>query len=206
MAKKTIYRIPVSDSTKKFLAESKTKSQFIYSFFPVDKADCPCNIQMRDSLEKIARFNEAKRREHVVAVDHMECPRDKNGMQAYQVSCDNCGAIVGQCWATDATLSDYCDLHYICYHDGEYWQGALGLNLSPIDGKIGFECACGSDTRDFRANTNLPAKVREAKIAESMEGRDFNISGAKFKVKKIDKLSEKDLKGFAALAAGGLNG
>lgn len=61
-----------------------------------------------------------------------------------------------------------------------FWQGALTVNISPIDGTLGFECACGVDTRDFRANMTLPSEIRQAKIAITSQGREFGKGNSKF--------------------------
>jgi len=197
MPKKIEFNRIVSNDTRAMLADNKTKGQILYSFFPCDRWNCECVVLKNDKIAKLALLNEEKRREAILREDHMECPRDKDGMKCYRITCNNCDSIIAELWSKDEALSDFCDLHYISYTDGEVWKGAFGINISPIDGKLGFECACGSDTRDFRANTTMPGKAVKDKIDENMQGRDFGVQGAKFNLTQINKVTDKELQNLA---------
>lgn len=161
------------------------KHKKVYGFFPIDKSDCECASVIQDIKNKLSLLNEQKQRDLKYEMEVLRCPRDKSGMSKFKISCNNCGADLAECWATDETLVDYCDLHYISYHDGEYWQGALGVNISPIDLKIGFECCCGEDTRDFRLKTNVPDDVKKEK-EKNLQGREFGKKDSKFKSEKVN--------------------
>lgn len=114
--------------------------------------------------------------------EYIRCPRDKKDMKKFKLYCGMCGDLVGECYATDDTLTDYCDFHYVSTHDGEYWHGALGINLSPIDQMIGIECGCGNDTRDFRANNTLLPELKKQKIDETSYGRAYGNKESRYKV------------------------
>lgn len=83
----------------------------------------------------------------------MTCPRNKAGLTKFTVVCNQCNDVVGELYAKDASLSDndWCDLHYICKAvRGKHvtlWHGAMSVNLNPDTGQVGFECACGNDSR-----------------------------------------------------------
>jgi hypothetical protein len=106
-------------------------------------------------------------------------------MEQYKVSCANCGDDIALVYATDKALTDWCDLHYTCYSDGKNWHGCMAVNISPIDSSLGFECSCGQDTRDFRANNTLPQNILDKLIEKSSVGKAFGKPSSKFKVTKI---------------------
>lgn len=196
MAKQIIFPV-VSKDTKAMLAGNKLKGQILYSFFPCDRWNCECVALKNDRIAELAQLNEDKRREAILREDHMECPRDKDGMRCYRIYCNNCDSPIAELWSKDEALSDFCDLHYISFTDGEVWKGTFGVNISPIDGKLGFECACGADTRDFRANTTMPGKAVREKIDANLKGRDFGVEGAKYRTERINKVTDKELSNLA---------
>lgn len=102
------------------------------------------------------------------------------GYKKYNVFCTTCGDKVGYCWAKDDTLKEWCDFHYVCKHDKKMWYGCLAANVSPIDGSLGFECACGEDTRDFRASKTLPPIQKQLMSEYSTKHRGFAHGNAKF--------------------------
>ncbi len=163
----------------------KLKRLDVFSFFPVDPASCPCQVMIEQWKDKLAAMSETERNKVVEQTQHLTCPRDKSGMNRYEIKCAKCGAVQGYCWATDATLKDFCDFHYVQWTDGNEWFGNLTPNISPIDGSLGLECTCSNDTRDFRANQTM-SLLQSIKIEESnREGREFSKPGAKFTVHKI---------------------
>lgn len=117
-------------------------------------------------------------REHT-PIDFVEDKQAK-GYHQYNITCVNCGDQVAVVWAKDDTLKDWCDLHYMCEHDKNTWRGAMAVNVSPIDGLVGFECACGEDTRDFRANKELPRVMKQLMIEYSNTHRGFGHAKAGF--------------------------
>jgi hypothetical protein len=210
-----INRISVSKDELKNLKATAEGKKSIYSFFPCDKFDCPCQAIITDYKNKLVLMSSEKRHDLINSIGFITCPRNKDGYTKYQITCNNCGEIVGECYAKDETLKDFFDFHYIVYselveekktvyeqndEDGKplekqkkvikketvgYWRGALAINISPIDGHIGIECTCGEDTRDFRANTTLPKPARDLKISQTKEGREFATDDSRFNVKEI---------------------
>lgn len=164
-------------------ALGKNEERKVYSFFPIDPFDCDC-FEKVQSWEK--RLGEAGKRAQSMMdrEGHIVCPRSKEDKyKQYDVVCNNCGETVAQVHSTDKRLTEWCNLHYVSWHDKNKWRGCFGINLSPIDGKPGFECTCGQDTRDFRTTKNR-SKVYQQKKVENMEGREFGLSNSKFKLKK----------------------
>lgn len=158
----------------------------IYSYFPCDAHDCPCQKLISDLQHKFEGMTPKQVSEYKFKTEYLRCPKDKSDMKRYRIYCSHCSSLVGELYATDRTLVDYCDFHYISEHDGEYWYGAFGVNISPIDGHIGIECACGNDSRDFRANGTLPEIIKQQKIKEASFGREFNKDHSRYKVIPVD--------------------
>lgn len=172
------------------------------SQLPIDRSDCECRKHVLEVTRSGKLF------------DHYTCPRSKSeGMKKYEVKCKKCFEIVAYIRATDAKLADWCDLHtvsearlieipvlvdklvekekYVEVQQVEVmrqvgkWFGCLAVNISPINETLGFECACGQDTRDFRASLGLNPVLLTRKIKETMQGRDFGKEDSKFYVKEI---------------------
>ncbi len=167
----------------------KQKKVIIYSFFPVDKADCVCHIMIDQWKKKIALMPPQQKDAEIHRLGNLVCPRDKTFMHRYEIYCTNCGAIQGYCWATDATLKDWCDFHYTSWTDGKQWFGCFTPHVSPIDESLCLECTCGNDTRDFRANMTLPTKMSTMLEESNKIGRDFGKKDSKFKVNQISSLA-----------------
>jgi hypothetical protein len=143
------------------------------STLPLDKPDCICKLL----VDKAIRSG--------ITTSYLACPRRKQeGMNPYDVVCTKCGNVVAQLYATDEKASDWCDLHSICFQVNGKWQGALAVNVSPIDSTLGFECTCGNDTRDFRASNGLPQETLMRKLKETKTGRTFGTKSSKFKLRK----------------------
>lgn len=163
----------------------KTKKIAIYSFFPIDPFECECrdliDVFKRQLGEMSAKDREAK----IAEMGTFVCPRDKTGMQRFELSCANCGQVQGYAWAKDASLTDWSDFHYTNWTDGNEWFGCLTPNISPITGELGLECTCGADTRDFRANMTISPKEAFEIEDKNKEGRKFGSKGAKFTARKV---------------------
>lgn len=169
-----INRIHVSES------ETQYKEKFIYSFYPIDKYDCQCQRSIMETSMKLSTMSPNQVIAYKNLVGAVHCPKQKDGYHFYKLFCNNCHEQVADCFSKDDTLTDYFDLHYICRHDGKFWQGALAINISPVDGMIGIECCCGNDTRDFRLNNSLSEADKLLKIAENMKGREWGKLSSKF--------------------------
>ncbi len=105
---------------------------------------------------------------------------DKTGLSRFEITCSTCGEKVAYCYAKNEKLEGWCDLHYLTWYDRTSWYGAATVNISPIDGKIGFECHCGEDTKDHRCTRGLPPVQRMLMIEYSMKHRAFGHSESKF--------------------------
>jgi hypothetical protein len=180
--KRTIF---ASKETEFQALTSRSKKVKVYSFFPCDKANCPCQKMIFEWKQKIGRASQKERQELLSKIKHLECPRDKVGMQRYEVVCTNCGELQGVLWATDPSLRDWCDFHYIQWSDGVKWHGCFTPHISPITQELLFECCCGNDTRDFRANMTMNRKRAEEIEKENAIGRKLNRSDSKFIVRKF---------------------
>ena len=178
------------DEMRRIGKMKKGQRRRIISFFPVDRYDCACLPIVSDFKLRMPQMSEADRSETVRKIGYLRCPGHKRvGMRPYEVSCGKCKATVAYCYATDPSLSDWCDLHYVCEHDGKRWYGARTVNISPVDGKLSFECCCGNDTRDFRANRQLPEKITRRIEEKNRVGRELGKHNSRFIVlaKKEDE-------------------
>lgn len=200
---KQILRVSTSQEETEFLQKAGLKEREIIGFFPVDRADCACQAGIKDLNIKFSTMRPDEARAYKLKHKTFQCPVDSKKLKQFDIVCNNCDSLLGKCYASDESLSDWVDLHYYCKSilvlqkretgeidkkgkkvletiEASYWQGALAVNISPIDQKLGFECACGEDTRDFRANQSLPDIVKVKKIKESSKGRSFNEKDSKF--------------------------
>jgi len=165
----------VSNEARLKLQQKKKDRRTVVSRYPIDRHDCKCQYM-------ISRIKKGRKK------DYYQCPRsEEQGMKKYAVICKDCKSTLAFLYATDKSLEDWCDLHYVCEHDNLKWSGCMAVNISPVDGYLGFECTCGNDTRDFRANTTLPPQ-QAFEVAESnLKGREFNKRDSKFLVKEVQK-------------------
>ncbi len=116
-----------------------------------------------------------------------------DGMKRYEVTCSNCGEVMGYVFATDAKLTKWRDFHYAQWHDENYWHGCLTPHVSPIDGTLCLECTCGIDTRDFRGNTRLTPQVVSTIEKVNSKGRQWGDISSKYKLKVISDAKFKEV-------------
>lgn len=178
--------------------EEQGADVLIKSPFPTDRHDCEC-------IPEIVNIKKGGARKYIT------CPRTlEDGMKKYVVTCSQCSAVMAHVHAPDKSLTDWCDLHYLTQTKTEeyeveyseinkkgkevlktrketriFWHGCMAVNISPIDQSLGFECTCGQDTRDFRANTTLPSKEKEKWVKKTQIGRKFGETNSQFKVKEM---------------------
>ena len=164
---------------------SKNGRVQIYSFFPIDRAVCECQKLAKEFKKELSRLNTNQQKSLMQERQYLECPRDKTGMHRYVISCRNCKEVLGYCWATDPTLKDWCDFHYMQWSDGQEWYGCLTPHISPITEELCLECCCGQDTRDFRANMTLSAETAMEIENRNKIGREFGYANSKFLVRKV---------------------
>ncbi len=179
-------RIEASKELKELANKSSSKKIEIYSFFPCDKADCVCQPLVLEWKKKLAELPESKRVDLLKEQGHLECPRSRVGLKRYEIKCKACGDVLGYCFASNASLDDFCDFHYVQKVEKGIWHGCFTPHISPITQKLCLECMCGADTRDFRANMTLLEKVSVELEASNSIGRDFGKSNSKFSVRQVN--------------------
>lgn len=179
--------IVASKAMHEFVKSKKKKKINVYSFFPVDRASCACHSMVTEWKDSLALLNEKDRKQKIVETGSLQCPRDKSNMNRYELVCNGCGEIMGYCWATDETLSDWCDFHYAQWTDGDYWFGCIAPNISPITNQLTLLCSCGNDSRDFRANGSLAPKEAAFREKNARIGRKFGQENSRFGTRKIEK-------------------
>ena len=159
------------------------------SLFPQDKWSCECIGTVRSTSDQLAKLSEGARKKLTEQIGVLRCPlATRPGYRRYIVYCVDCGAKVAEVSATDDKLENYCDLHYAYALVKEvetrtvkqtdpkkkpkkekltsaWWRGCATINVSPVDGKLGFECFCGNDTRDFRNSKTLPPREIQMRLA-----------------------------------------
>lgn len=164
---------------------SKLKKIEIYSFLPIDRADCPCQPEILKMKGKLAEMPPNKREQFVKDTKVFVCPKNKTGYNRYELECKNCHQILGYCWASTPELLDWFDFHFTQWTDGKFWYGCFTPHISPITQKLCLECTCGQDTRDFRANMTMPSKLSTMIEDSNKVGRDFGKSDSKFEVRQV---------------------
>ena len=174
-----------SAETNKVARSSKDKIVKVYSFFPIDRAGCECAKLVFEWNRKMGGSTPAERKRLVEQLPYLVCPKNKSNMHRYEVVCRACSEVQGYCWATDASLNDWCDFHYVQWSDGIKWRGCFTPHISPVTQTLAFECCCGQDTRDFRANMTVSQRRAEAIEAKNAIGREFNKKDSKFIVRKV---------------------
>lgn len=168
-------------------ADKKPKKKIeVYSFFPNDKASCLCQPMVLEWKKRLATMNIEENNALVETTQYLVCPKSKEGYKRYEIKCANCKEVVGYCWASDETLTDFFDFHYTQWSDGIEWFGCLTPQISPITQKLCLECVCGADTRDFRANATLSDEAIADIERENSVGRDFGTKDSKFEVRQVD--------------------
>lgn len=139
-------------------------------------------LQVKTNLLRSIALLTQKQLEQMKALGPIDFVKNKQekGYKKYELYCNQCGENIGYLWARDETLTDWCDLHYRCWYDKNYWNGAMSVNISPVDEQLGFECACGEDTRDYRANKTLPPIQKRLMTEYSLRHREFAKPTSKF--------------------------
>jgi len=157
--------VPSSAAIKGLGARTK---RVIVSHMPIEPRDLQKKFAMKraDILREMALMSAADR-EMFIDKGVIDFVTDKGEKVAYV-------------WAANDKLDEWVDLHYICWYNKESWRGALSINVSPIDGRIGIECACGEDTRDFRTAKHIPPIRRTLMIEYSLKHRQFGSPESKF--------------------------
>ena len=178
-------KIFASGETDGIAKLSDNKKIEIYSFFPNDRANCVCQPLVLEWKNKLAILSSDKGKETIQKEGYLVCPRSKVGLNRYQIACKKCKETLGYCWASDASLKDFCDFHYVSWSDGKEWHGCYTPHISPITQQLCFECSCGEDTRDFRANMTLSYKITSDKEKVNSVGREFNKADSKFEVRQV---------------------
>lgn len=147
------------------------------NILPICKSDCECQEEIR-----AIKRNEKPMR-------YVECKNPhKQDMNLYLVISKKSDEEIATVYATDETLKDWLDCRYIAWHDKDSWHGCLTVNVSPFDESLGFECADGTDTRDFRANRTLKQKDLKERL-KNLPLRDFASDKSPFEIKIVKRPS-----------------
>jgi len=170
--------VPSSAAIKGLGARTK---RVIVSHMPIEPRDLQKKFAMKraDILREMALMSAADR-EMFIDKGVIDFVTDKGDRKKYDIFCSRCSEKVAYVWAANDKLDEWVDLHYICWYNKESWRGALSINVSPIDGRIGIECACGEDTRDFRTAKHIPPIRRTLMIEYSLKHRQFGSPESKF--------------------------
>lgn len=176
---RTIY---ASKETSFQVSQAPAKKVQVYSFFPIDRADCECAKLIHEWKMRFGTATTAEKQDLIANTPYITCPRDKTTLNRYKIVCANCKQIQGYCWASTPDLLDWCDFHYFQWTTGDYWRGCFTPHVSPVTEQLCLECCCGQDTRDFRANMKLPQIIAETKERQNAIGRAFNKKNSKFLV------------------------
>ena len=175
-----IRHVFASNDLKQSLVKKRQKKLKIYSFYPIDRADCSCQKIILDWQKQIIKLSPKQRKLAIQQQKYLTCPSIKKRLKHYKITCKNCGAILGYCWASDKSLQDWVDFHYTNWTDGNEWHGCLTPQISPITQKLCLECTCGQTTRDFQIKSKNIEKKNKV-------GRDFEKKNSKFEVRRISK-------------------
>lgn len=181
-------KLYASRETSLLAKGSKGNVVRVIGFFPVDRGDCNCISLIAEWKKRLSQANEKEQIALREKTPYIVCPRDKKGMTRYKVLCTKCKQMQGFCYATDETLTDWCDFHYVQWTKGDYWRGCFTPHISPVTEQLCFECCCGNDSRDFRANATLPQKVAERMERVNSVGRNFGLNDSKFIAKRVTKI------------------
>ena len=84
-------------------------------------------------------------------------------------------------------------MHYANWTDGEQWFGNFTVNVSPVDQKLGIECTCGVDTRDFRANMTRPPKEAAEREKNNKIGREFGQPNSVYGTRDVTRYKQKTI-------------
>lgn len=178
--------IYASKETALVAKASKAKLVKVYSFFPIDRADCDCKKLIQEWNKRLAIENDEGRRKLLEKTPFLECPRSKNkNLTRFEIKCTSCGDLQGYVYASDSSLSDWCDFHYVQWTAGDVWHGCFTPHISPVTQKLLLECCCGNDTRDFRANMTISEKVAKKIEDKNAKGREYNQKSSKFVTRKF---------------------
>ena len=178
-------KVWISKEMSELVKKTPGKKIAIYGFFPCDQANCACQPLILKWKKDLLSMSNAHREQLMAKTKFLKCPRSKKGLNRYKISCRVCGEVQGYCWASDKTLKDWCDFHYVQWTKGEQWHGCLTPHISPITQELCLECCCGNDSRDFKANMTLPTKVADSLEASNKVGREFGKKNSKFIVRKV---------------------
>ena len=191
---KRVRRIPPSAEAIKSLG-LRTKREVI-GHMAINPPEIEKQIRMLKTniLRDMAMMSPIER-EEFIAKGPIDFVKDKGKRNRYDIYCTNCGEKVAYVWAINEKLANWCDLHYLCWYDEESWRGAMAVNVSPIDGHIGIECACGEDTRDFRTNRNMPPIQKKLMIEYSQKHREFATKDSRFIAVTEAKVKEHPTRG-----------
>lgn len=176
---KRVRKIPPSQEAIKSLG-LRTRREII-GHMAINPPEIEKQIRMlKANILRDMAMMHPREREEFIAKGPIDFVKDKRGRKRYDIYCTRCGEKTAYVYAKNEKLEGWCDLHYLCWYDQNSWYGAMAINVSPIDGHIGIECACGEDTRDFRTNRNMPPIQKKLMIEYSQKHRAFASKDSRF--------------------------
>lgn len=175
-----VRKVNPSNDAIKALGKYRTKYEIV-GHLAINPIEIEAKIRlMKANIMREMALMHPEERELFIAKGPIDFVKDKGRRKRFNVLCGKCGDKVAYVWAKNEKLEDWCDMHYVTWYDRESWHGAMAVNISPIDQGIGFECACGEDTRDFRTNRSMPPIQRNLMIEYSQKHRDFGKGTSAF--------------------------
>lgn len=74
-------KIYTSRETAFVASTSPNKKVKVFSFFPVDRADCSCQKMIKEWKIKLGQSNEKDRKSMIENAKFLTCPRSKTGLK-----------------------------------------------------------------------------------------------------------------------------
>lgn len=175
-----VRKVPPSQETLDSLGKYRTKREMVGHL-----AINPLRIERRIAILKANIIREMAMmrpmdRKLFIEKGPIDFVKDKENRKKYTITCSRCGEKVAYLWADNEQLDNWCDMHYLCWHDKKSWYGAMAIKIDPDGDKIGIECACGEDTRNFRGNRTMPPIQKQLLIEYGDKHRDLGKSTSKF--------------------------
>lgn len=175
-----VRKASVSGEAIKALGQYRHKREII-GFIAINPPDIERSIARykAEIMRSMAMMSPGERADFM-AKGPIDFVKDKGNRNKYFITCVRCGEKIAYVWAKNDKLQDWCDLHYLSWHDKSSWYGCFEVSISKVDGHIGFECACGEDTREFRTNNSMPPIQKQLMVEYSLEHREFGTKKSAF--------------------------
>jgi hypothetical protein len=149
-------RPSVSINARLKLIEEGKKQIIVIGQFPIDpKTDR--RIYSLIKAESLSARAEGR------DTNHIENPRKyEKGMKRYKIYDTYSNEVLAYFYNTKPELdSNYCDLHYVSWHDSKNWYGCKGVNVNPESSVVNFESNSGfANKEDFVKQSGKTIKIK----------------------------------------------